>query len=308
MEGMLMWNAQYASKEVDHILEEELKGSVHSVFNRSFNLVFGNRLIHIGAKENGMAPFSIGIDQLDAQMLIRKIKPGQTVVWNARSKALHFLSGDVLSLQSVVITDHFLPTLPFHRQSLERNFLYLIEKLSADEWQTGIVETNVEKKMILEFLAAHSCIPAEHPVIKSFQRLQAFVSGEKQAARPVFDYWIGRGTGLTPSGDDILTGLCAAFAALKQQNDLNWIENLASYMNQYGGERTTAVSVAYLTYAAKREFHSHLIQVMESLVQPDGRQLPATLDEMKKMGHTSGTDTLIGVLTGVGAVLYSNPD
>jgi len=298
----MMWNANTVAKEIYRILEEESNGSVHSVFDRSFNLIFKDKLIHIGAAENGMAPFGIGMDQFDAQMLIRKISLGQTVMWNARSKTLHITSEDVLSLQAASVTDPFLPAIPFNRTALEKNFAYLAEKLFADEWQTGIVQTDEEKKMILDYLMCNPSVTADHPVIKKIQQLQVFIKGQHKEALPVFDYWIGRGAGLTPSGDDILTGLCAAFAAL-EQDCARWTEKLASYLKQYGSKRTTAVSVAYLTYAAKHEFHSHLIQLMESLLQPDQQQISAALEEMKKMGHTSGTDTLIGVFAGMSTVL-----
>lgn len=46
-----------------------------------------------------------------------------------------------------------------------------------------------------------------------------------------------------------------------------------------------------------------LIRVIEGLLQPNEQLLSTALEEMKKMEHTLGTDTLIGVLAGTGAVL-----
>lgn len=300
-----MWNAQYVSKEVYYILDEESSGSVHSIFNRSFNIIFADRLIHIGPSENGLAPFGIGVDQLDVQMLTRRLKLGQSIRWNARSKALHFMSGDIVSLQSATVTDHLLLTSSFHRPTLRKNIAYLATKLSADDWQTGIVETNREKQLIMDYLSRKHSISlglSDHPVITELQQLQTLLFSPTKEATPVFNYWIGRGPGLTPSGDDLITGLCAAFAGLAQ-NDLQWMEQLDSYLKNYGNERTTAVSVAYLSYAVKHIFHSQLIRVIEGLLKTDEQQLSTELNKMKEMGHTSGTDTLIGVLVGVDAVL-----
>ncbi len=297
-----MWNAKSVSKEIYHILGEKATGSVHSVFNRSFNLIFGNDLIHIGAAENGMAPFGIGIGQMDAQMLIKKAVPGQPVVWHGKSKTLHFSGGEILSLQSASSADHFLPAVTFEQSTLRNNFRYLADKLYDVPWQTGIAATDAEKKRIIDELTTRMPAETESPVIKELRQLQVFINGGCQDAEPVFDYWIGRGAGLTPSGDDILTGVCAAFAALIPDRP-HWIEALASYLKQYGEKRTTAVSVAYLSYAAGNQFHSHLIQLMESLLQPDQQQIALALEEMKKMGHTSGTDTMIGVLAGISVIL-----
>lgn len=297
-----MWNAQYVSKEIYCILGEKSTGSVHSIFNRSFNIMVNDRMIHMGASENGMAPFGIGIDQLDAQMLIRKLRLGQTVQWNTRSQALHFMSGDVVSLRSATVTDHLLPAYSFDQTILQKNFTYLAATLSSDEWQTGIVQTNAEKQLLIDYLKNKYSTSPNHPVLAEFQKLYRLIGNQNKEAVPIFNYWIGRGTGLTPSGDDILTGLCAVFTGFAQSH-LHWMEQLDLYVKNYGNERTTAVSVAYLSSATRHMFHSQLIRVIEGLLQPDEQLLSVALEDMQKMGHTSGTDTLIGILAGTGAVL-----
>ena len=60
------WFALAASADIYQILENHPKGTVHSVFTSSFNLVFGGNLIHIGGLEMGLAPFGIGLKQTEA--------------------------------------------------------------------------------------------------------------------------------------------------------------------------------------------------------------------------------------------------
>ena len=59
-------SALAASEDISRILEKNPIGNVHSVFNTSFNLAFGEHLVHIGAVENGLAPFGIGMEQANA--------------------------------------------------------------------------------------------------------------------------------------------------------------------------------------------------------------------------------------------------
>lgn len=301
----MMWVAQAVSAEVYHILEKEPEGRVHSVFNQSYNLIFGDRLVHIGALDNGLAPFGIGLDQTVSQMLTRKMSVGQPVAWNAHHQTLAFTAGDVLSLQQATTYNHSLAYFPFNHSTLQKNFAYIADKLFDEKWQTGIVQTDEEKKVILRDMLSSK--PAgEHPVLKEFASLLALAQGEgKIEAVPVFNYWIGRGPGLTPSGDDILTGLCAMLTVLKGTK-LSLTEHLDSYLFQYGSQRTTQVGVEYLTYAAKHQYHSDLVQLCKSLLQADQHQILIALEDMQKMGHTSGTDTLIGMLLGMKMVI-NNP-
>lgn len=293
-----MWLAQAVSAEVFHLLQEKNTGMVHSVFNQSFNLAFGERLVHIGALDNGLAPFGIGLGYADAQMLTKKVKNGQSVAWDKRNYQFVFLSGETLSLQHALAKNLSLSRIPYNRKSLQANFEAITGELMQEKWQTGIVQSEQAKLNILHYLRHTETASADSTVIKEFADLLALAQGGKLEPVTVFNYWIGRGPGLTPSGDDILTGLTAMLTVL-EGSSTPFVKQLASYLQQYGKQRTTQVGLEYLIYATAHQYHSHLVEVCKSVLRTDRHQVSAAITEMKKMGHTSGTDTLIGMLLGV---------
>ena len=87
-----------ASEDIAHIFNKHPKGHVHSVFTSSFNLAFGKHLVHIGAVENGVAPFGIGLDQLNATLLTKLLAVNLEVFWDEYSTSLIFPKGISLSL------------------------------------------------------------------------------------------------------------------------------------------------------------------------------------------------------------------
>lgn len=83
----------------------------------------------------------------------------------------------------------------------------------------------MEKLLIIDYLKNKHYILQDHPVIAEFQKLYRLICNQNKEAVPIFNYWIGRVAGLTPSGDDMLIGLCAAFTGFAKSH-LNWMEQL----------------------------------------------------------------------------------
>ncbi|GEK88492.1 Protein of unknown function [Alkalibacterium putridalgicola] len=101
--------------------------------------------------------------------------------------------------------------------------------------------------------------------------------------------FIGLGVGLTPSGDDFLTGLLAALyhydterlflAPIRRQLRLDHIEG-----------KTTRVSKYMLYLALDGQFNEALLALFDSRVP-----VAQSLDKVNSIGSTSGTDMLSGV-------------
>ena len=99
---------------------------------------------------------------------------------------------------------------------------------------------------------------------------------------------VGRGAGLTPSGDDALAGALLVAAALGTGT------TLADAVRARLGA-TTAVSAALLDAAADGYAARPVVTLVDAAVVGDaatvGRALPAVL----AIGHTSGADTVTGI-------------
>lgn len=293
-----------ASNDIHLIMEKSPKGYVHSVFNSSFNLAFGEHLVHIGALENGLAPFGIGMDPESSQLLTKLLRVNEEVFWDDFSKSIVFPKGITLSLSHVDWTNLKLEPFTYELSVVKDNFMFIAEKLLQDDWHTGLGETEEEKKRIIRYLLEPE-LSTDSVVLDKLKSLESLVyDSDGLEAEKVFDYWIGRGLGLTPSGDDCITGMCAVLSAF-EGTDQSFIQYVKSYLAERGRKRTTHIALEYLLYATENKFHSHLLGLCYVMNKPRGSEFLEALEEMKKIGHTSGADTLVGVLLGIKAAVYT---
>ena len=105
------------------------------------------------------------------------------------------------------------------------------------------------------------------------------------------EFYIGRGQGLTPSGDDFLVGMyCVSFCDESIPNMMSSLSN-----TQFEG-LTTSISLAYLNAARKGYFNPDLIKLLSCDTRMEFESL---LKSILNIGHSSGMDTLEGILFGL---------
>lgn len=261
-------------------------GRVHSLFDHSLNLCFGNRLIHVADGRYGRLPFGLTVRNDDAQLLLRCLQPGETVYWDGR---ICFPGqGLEIALEGKPY-DLFLPeqqgTLPASSKAA------LVDRLLAEKRAGGLGFTAGDAVDHLERggYAALSCLT-------DIQKAAAGLAPNHTDS--IIRYFLGRGAGLTPGGDDFLVGfLAATWAAGKlQPNFINTFNSLASAEATL---LTTDISAEYLYYAGRRQFASPLHDLMKALYVGGPSQVMAPVDVILANGHTSGLDTLLGVLTAI---------
>lgn len=295
-------NAFAASDEISRIFTTNPKGHVHSVFNTSFNLSFGGHLVHVGALESGLAPFGIGMEKANAHLLTALVAADLEVYWDSNSMSVQFPKGISLSLVEVKWTKHKMQPFTYEYPSLVESYTFLANRLLQDDWKIGLAETEEEKKRIVHYLLDPSSTIVDIQVLDKLEALEDLVSHRELDAENVFDYWIGRGLGLTPSGDDCITGICAVLSAFEGA-DQSFMHKLRSYLDERGRKRTTHIALEYLLYASENKFHSHLLQLCYVLDKPRGSEFLKAIEELKEIGHTSGADTLVGMLIGMKAAV-----
>ena len=100
---------------------------------------------------------------------------------------------------------------------------------------------------------------------------------------------LGRGDGLTPSGDDVLAGYLVAAAAYRLPAD-----NLRALVQAEAPQRTTTLSAALLRHAAAGEAIPQVGGLLDAL--RGARPLRAALADLLDVGHTSGAALAAGVL------------
>jgi hypothetical protein len=122
----------------------------------------------------------------------------------------------------------------------------------------------------------------------------ALESGDRTRAAEVAARLVGLGSGLTPSGDDVLVGIEAALHALARPS----AGFLALAMGDVEG-RTTALAATLLHHAGAGEFAERLHALLAALIGSEDEGIPAAIDRAVAWGATSGTDCLLGVLIGL---------
>ena len=112
---------------------------------------------------------------------------------------------------------------------------------------------------------------------------------------------IGLGPGLTPSGDDLLAGyLIGLRCAIQGRSERElFLSRLASAVIRLS-KRTDDISRTYVFHAAHGHASSPLMHIAEAICEgtPEPEILAGTAAAMQA-GHTSGMDTVTGLLIGL---------
>lgn len=108
----------------------------------------------------------------------------------------------------------------------------------------------------------------------------------------------GLGSGLTPSGDDVLVGTLVAIAVRPPANSAA----LRSAIINAARGRTTRISVEYLEAAARDEAGAAWHRLLDVLPKPRPPQLIPAARRVMAFGETSGADMLAGLLLALEAL------
>ena len=109
---------------------------------------------------------------------------------------------------------------------------------------------------------------------------------------------LGLGSGLTPSGDDVLAGYLAGAAAYGLS-----VDELRTFVCAEAPRRTTTLSAALLRHAAAGEAIPQVCRLLLAL--DDGTGIDVALAGLLRVGHTSGAALAAGVLAAARAASAS---
>lgn len=266
------------------------EGSVHSVFANSLNLQFGQRLIHLSAGNYGRLPFGLIMENAGIGALLARAEQGNQVLWDEKRNLLRFEREKIhLSLAETSIYES-------HRTCIgdklsSANYDALLYTLAGQDRACGLGLT------ISQALVEAGVAVGNRDDTSVLNRLQqASVSEDTALIEAVLRYLIGRGAGLTPSGDDILTGFLLGVWTCGHSHT-TFRETFNRLIAEEGSMLTTQISLEYLYYAGQGQFGSHLHDLAQALFTGTAVQVRAATKKVLDVGSTSGLDTLIGLIT-----------
>ena len=112
---------------------------------------------------------------------------------------------------------------------------------------------------------------------------------------------IGLGPGLTPTGDDLITGYLAGLwcTALGKSERLEFLAALGELVLRLS-DRTDDISRTYLFYAARGEASSRLVDLAAAICRGGSQdEVSESANAQMQVGHTSGMDAATGLLLGL---------
>lgn len=245
---------------------------VHSKFSRSFNIQDETcqHLAVVAAEQNAVVPNGIYLRASDFEQLSAEIAVDDCLI--IQNQALRFAKSQLLLNGKNYQT--------FQRQRIKR-----INKSIWSEYECYIRRITKETGYQEGLSAIFS---SENPFVSAIDDL---CSEQLSLQRQALHFLIGRGPGLTPSGDDIIIGHLAARLLINRNNQKlqNYLRTKMTAVN----DLTTDVSKHYLLCSMNQRFNQSILDLQKALIEPNG-QLEKNVEKVLKTGHTSGADFLAG--------------
>lgn len=119
--------------------------------------------------------------------------------------------------------------------------------------------------------------------------LDLLSTGDPAAARPL----LGRGSGLTPVGDDVLAGWLATTVAT---DPVAAGSPLAVEIAARARSATTLLSATLLDCARRGDVLPQFRTLLSDLADPRGTRVAASASALLRIGHTSGAGMVLGTL------------
>lgn len=263
---------------------------VAAVFERSFHLRSGDLFVCVGEPAIGNGPLTLIADMRAAPHGLRPGQPAHIAESQIEIGAVTFTCERCEPWHPTRWPPAAAPgTLAWARQAVVR-------RAATDAPSEGFGLTLAEAKGPCDAFARI----ARRRLARLRSWLVESVAAPGAPADPVRDL-VGLGPGLTPSGDDVLTGALALLDALAEHhaNADAMRANLARAISDVPPGLTSPLSRCLLRVAAAGHVGERLHAAVSSCVTGD---VDAAIAAVRDVGHSSGWDMMAGIVTALDAV------
>jgi hypothetical protein len=274
------------------------RGRVHSVYGRAVNVIFPEGVVSVVDGTLGRGPLNITLAAREFDFL-GLVREGSDVL----AVGGHVELGSSLRIGLGSARRYCTPA-NFSRPALGaegvRDNISIAKKVILD---TGRLEG---LGALLGPSAAHpesmdhsvTFVPWARGAVLALAR--GLSRGDVRGSLLASEGLIGLGVGLTPSGDDLLSG--AIFALIQGSRNgvgrLSGLHELASGIARSSIDRTTLLSQSYLQLACRGSANEVAYDFVEGLYAGTAEELKRALGRLLKRGATSGTDIATGATLG----------
>lgn len=262
------------------LLQKDSIGNIHSVYRKTINLQLAGHLFALQDCQSVLSPVSL-ITSLSAEEINHLgVRTDMDVKISSGAITIPQISDLSFSFSDSVTQDlRLAPT------SKEPGVLIPLIQSSLD-----LSEGNGFSE-IFRSSAGSDCL--SDPVLKHAKHQinlcnSCLLEGRNEAAAEALRKMVGLGIGLTPSGDDFLCGVLAGLRLYGRESSpfsANLQKELQSHLMD-----TNDISRTFLVCALQGQFSLPVIRLTAK------KQPLDILEEFSQIGHTSGLDTLCGLL------------
>jgi hypothetical protein len=279
-------------------------GTVHSLFSGACNLGIGlDTLLTLLPSEKGNVPCGIRLDDDSFHTILDRVMAGQPVA--CRSGLLRFGGPDLtIDLRRTNRWHLDLTSLQLDLRRLDRRHAW------TAAWTELITHRCSDGLSVMIGTRATTAEEASAPVIRATlgqrggQAVVVLLDGTATLrldhAVTAIQSMIGLGPGLTPSGDDFLVGYLAGLWSTAGNDLARWrfLTTLGSWLSA-AAATTNAISGAYLHSAVRGNVSEPIAILARQLAcARDPEPIRAATRAALSVGHTSGTDGVLGLLLG----------
>jgi hypothetical protein len=274
-------------------------GQVHSAYEEALNIVFPKGIVSVVTRSKGRGPLNIVLAADHAEL--SGIADGGTGV---RFKGDFLFIDDKVrvALQGAELyrSPQRFQRRPLRRDLIRRNVIKAQELIISTGRMDGLghlvpIPTSVRQAGAV----SNPFVTQARPPILLL--MQMFSEGNMAGAVGAAKDLIGLGIGLTPSGDDVLSGLLVALV-LGSKNGVTRspiIGGLAERVARAAAGRTTPLSQNCLQMASQGKANEAVVQFVDELYTGPVGDVRRSLADLIGFGATSGTDIAAGVVFGV---------
>jgi hypothetical protein len=281
--------------------DENFDAAVHSVFQSAINLrpAGEGELLTLVISSEADLPQGIRLDTPES-FSFEEFQIGESVV--CRDGILQF-EGSSLTVQ--------LRGARRWKCDLSRLEADLTNPTASTAWSLVWEALNKRQQLLhADIVASDLLHPEESARLgtarKAGQAMRELLQATRQydsAGTAAVNALIGLGSGLTPSGDDLLVGyLAGLWCVVRDQNErAQFISDLGKTIISLS-RQTNDISRTYLYHAAQGQVSSRLADLAEAISEGQSpNRLLKIAEAAISVGHTSGMETVTGLMMGLAA-------
>lgn len=284
------YNILITTDFLQEYLNEPRSGMVHSVYRHTVNLLFGSQIVALQTADSPVSPISILLPVTDPELQSLGLAPGDPCragggilsITNADWKTLWVRFGPETEVRKTR-----LHSAGSKAGSRRQEFLLQSAHRILEEHPVGLAPLLLSTQY------------PDDPVLQSAQktlfRVQHRILEEDwNGAAKMLCPLLGLGGGLTPSGDDFLTGVLAGLQYLAPSHPLRPALADAIRFRLLDPATTNIISAAFLQCAMDGRFSDAILSFFE-LTGDTGDELGTAAGRFLAIGHSSGVDSLSGI-------------